>query len=65
MDIYAKFKWSGKSNKNVNSFSVFKMIEFENILENSIYMQLKIVKVLETAENKIEGRLRYIKNLQT
>jgi hypothetical protein len=62
MDIYAKYKWSGKSNLSVNYTPVFQLLEFENLLDNSIYLQQKMIEVLVASEKEIVMAIEYSKN---
>ena len=47
---YGNFNWSGKSKLKKDYSSLFQLLEYENILDNFLYLHLKQYEEIEKAE---------------
>ena len=46
MDSNANYRWTGKSKVKPNYYPLFQSIEFENLLDNSLWLHKKIIERL-------------------
>jgi len=54
MDSYANFRWTGKSKVKPDYYPLFQKVEFENCLENTLWMHQKIIDRLNESEVLID-----------
>ncbi len=58
MDSYSGYFWSGKSNLKPDYYPLFQKIEFENLLDNTLWMNQQVLIRLEESEVLIDEILR-------
>jgi hypothetical protein len=54
MDNNAHYKWTGTSKVKPNYYPLFQKVEFENLLDNSLWLHQKIVERLKETERLID-----------
>ena len=54
MDSNTNYRWSGKSKVKPNYHHLFQKIEFENLLDNSLWLQQQVVERINETENLID-----------
>ena len=54
MDSNANFRWSGKSKVKPNYYLLFQKVEFENLLDNSLWLHQQIMDRLKETEDLID-----------
>ena len=54
MDANANFKWTGKSKVKPDYYPLFQKVEFENLIENSLWYQQNLNDRLEETEVLID-----------
>jgi len=47
MDNYSNYRWAGKSKVKPNYYPLFQKVEFENFLDNSLWLHQQIIERLE------------------
>ena len=50
MDTYGRFEWTGKSKLKKDYYPLFQSLEYENLLDNFLYLHLQQYEELEKAE---------------
>lgn len=63
MDVYSGSNWGGKSNVPIDYYPVFQLLEFENILENCVYLQDQMIKALQITQKEIEQAIEIIESI--
>jgi hypothetical protein len=54
MDNYANYSWAGKSKVKPDYYPLFQKIEFENLLDNSLWLHQKIIERIDETEILID-----------
>lgn len=54
MDSNSNYRWSGKSKVKPNYYPLFQSVEFENLLDNSLWLHQKIIERLNETEKLID-----------
>jgi len=54
MDSNANYKWAGKSKVKPNYHPLFQKVEFENLLDNSLWLHQQIIERLKETEDLID-----------
>ncbi|MCB0461577.1 MAG: hypothetical protein R2816_05445 [Flavobacteriaceae bacterium] len=54
MDKYSNYKWTGKSKVKPDYYPLFQKVEFENLLDNSLWLHQQIVERLNETEKLID-----------
>ena len=54
MDNYANYSWAGKSKVKPDYYPLFQKIEFENLLDNSLWLHQKIIERINETEILID-----------
>ena len=65
MDSNSGYFWSGKSNLKPDYYPLFQRIEFENLLDNTLWMNQQVLLRLEESEVLIEEIIRESQVLET
>jgi len=54
MDAYANYRWAGKSKVKPKYYPLFQKVEFENLLDNSLWLHQQIIERLKETEDLID-----------
>ncbi|RIA09057.1 hypothetical protein OE09_0885 [Flavobacteriaceae bacterium MAR_2010_72] len=54
MDSNANYRWAGKSKVKPNYYPLFQKVEFENLLDNSLWLHQQIIERLKETEELID-----------
>jgi hypothetical protein len=54
MDNYSNYRWAGKSKVKPNYYLLFQKVEFENFLDNSLWLHQQIIERLEETDTLID-----------
>lgn len=54
MDSYANYPWAGKSKVKPDYYPLFQKVEFENLLDNSLWLHQQVIERLEETEVLID-----------
>jgi len=54
MDSYANYRWAGKSKVKPNYYPLFQKVEFENLLDNSLWLHQQVIERLKETETLID-----------
>lgn len=55
MDSQANYRWAGKSKVKPNYYPLFQKVEFENLLDNALWLHQQIIDRLKETENLIDN----------
>ncbi len=61
MDSNANYRWAGKSKVKPNYHPLFQKVEFENLLDNSLWLHQQIIERLNETEELIDKIIEVIK----